>query len=416
MQDDDIRARVQQQYERYPYPPPNDNLDAFKNGAGFSSGCPWNNFHWYWPYKERTQDLDILIAGCGSSQAAKLAFFVPEARVTAIDLSGDSISHTQHILDKYKISNVVLHQMAIEDVGKLDQKYDLIVSTGVLHHLPDPNAGLQALQQCLKPDGSMYLMVYGRYGRDGIYYVQEIMRRMGLTYENVTDQDIDEIRQFINLLPDTHPQRAKQAFFPLNDRNEIVDLFLHPQDRAYSTDEILKWLEGSGLKLQSFLLRAQYMPQYSGLRQSAFYQRICQLPEHQQWAITELYRAATNMHFFTACHRDRHEASYRIDFESSDWRTLVPTLNPTVQADNSNLPAGSISRLYTPTHRFPEIHRNITAIEATLFNLVDGQRSIEEALTIAAQRQLSMQEASQLRGFYSDMHDLEYLWFRGQQR
>ncbi len=245
MQDDDIRERVRQQYERYPYPAPNDNLDAFKSGDAFTSGCPWNNFSWYWPFGERTQDLDILVAGCGSSQAAKFAFFVPNARITGIDLSNDSISHTQHILDKYNINNVKLVQMPIEEAGRLNQQFDLIVSTGVLHHLPDPNMGLKALQQILKPNGSMYLMVYGRYGRDGIYYVQEIMRRMGLTYENATDQDIKAIHQFIGLLPTTNPQRAKQAYFPLQnqDPNEIVDLFLHPQDRAYSTDEIIQWLK-----------------------------------------------------------------------------------------------------------------------------------------------------------------------------
>lgn len=413
MQDDDIRARVQQQYERFPYPAPNDNLEAFKSGGGFTSGCPWNNFHFYWPFKERTQDLDILVAGCGSSQAAKLAFFVPEARITAIDLSSDSISYTQHVLDKYQIKNVELHQMPIEDAGKLNKQFDLIVSTGVLHHLPDPDAGLKTLQELLRPDGSMFLMVYGRYGREGIYNVQEIMRQLGLTYENATNVDINAIRQLISLLPPTHPQHAKQAYFPLQEPNEVVDLFLHPQDRAYTTDEILEWLDGSGLKLQSFILRAQYMPKYSGLRQSAFYPHICQLPEQQQWAITELYRAATTMHFFTACHQDRDEATYTFDFGSEEWRSYIPQRNPTVNVDNSNLPEGCISRLYTPTHRFPEIHRNITAIESSLFNLADGKRTIAETIDMVKKLNATMPDDATLRQFYTEMHELEYLWFHG---
>ncbi len=414
MQDDEIRARVQQQYERFPYPGPNDNLDVFKNSAGFTNGCPWNNFHWYWPFKERTQNLDILIAGCGTSQAAKMAFFVPDARVTAIDLSSDSISHTQHVLDKYNIRNVKLHQMPIEDAGKLDQQFDLIVSTGVLHHLPDPDIGLTVLQNLLRPEGSIYLMVYGRYGRDGIYYVQETMRQLGLTYDNVTDQDIDAIRQYISLLPGTHPQRAKQAFFSqLQDRNEVVDLFLHPQDRPYSTDEILQWLDVSELKLQTFLLRAQYMPQYSGLRESKFYERICSLPEQKQWAITELYRAATSMHFFIACHRDRNEASYKVDFNSPGWQSFIPTRNPGVQFDKSNLPIGFTTRLYYIAHRFQEIQRNLTALEEALFNLADGQQSIGNALAIVENQFSSLPNMSELKRFYSEMYDLEYLWYRG---
>ncbi len=158
------------------------------------------------------------------------------------------------------------------------------------------------------------------------------------------------------------------------------------------------------------------MPQYSGLRKSAFYNRICQLPEHHQWAITELYRAATSMHFFIACHQNRDESSYIIDFNSKDWRRLIPTRNPSVRTNNNNLPLGCVSRLFTPAHRFQEIHRNVTTIEASLFNLADGERSIDDALTIMTQQYAASIDENEMRHFYSDMYDLEYLWYHGSPR
>ena len=42
-------------------------------------------------------------------------------------------------------------------------KFDLIQCSGVLHHLPDPQYGLNILSNFLAPGGGMALMVYARY-------------------------------------------------------------------------------------------------------------------------------------------------------------------------------------------------------------------------------------------------------------
>jgi SAM-dependent methyltransferase len=98
MNKDEIRSKVRDQYERFPYPAPRDDLDAFKHSGAYANGCPWHNFHWYWPHRDRAQDLDILVAGCGTNQAAKIAFHAPRARVVAIDLSADSIAFNRTLL------------------------------------------------------------------------------------------------------------------------------------------------------------------------------------------------------------------------------------------------------------------------------------------------------------------------------
>ena len=52
--------------------------------------------------------------------------------------------------------------------------FDLISCTGVLHHLPDPQTGLNILSASLKPGGGMFLMVYPTIFRTAIY--QAIIR------------------------------------------------------------------------------------------------------------------------------------------------------------------------------------------------------------------------------------------------
>jgi hypothetical protein len=49
-----------------------------------------------------------------------------------------------------------------------------------VHHLPDPDAGLRALHDVLKPNGALNVMVYAPYGRAGVYMLQDYCRRLGV--------------------------------------------------------------------------------------------------------------------------------------------------------------------------------------------------------------------------------------------
>ena len=104
-----------------------------------------------WPDRDYRPDLDILIAGCGTNQAAVFAFNNPGANVVAVDISQPSLDHQQYLKDKHGLHNLELHLLPIEELPTLGRQFDLVVSTGVLHHMADPLAGLKALAGCLRP-------------------------------------------------------------------------------------------------------------------------------------------------------------------------------------------------------------------------------------------------------------------------
>ena len=162
-------------YERMPYPAPLTSLDAYRD-LYKNRDRRRAEFHLIWPARQPRGTLEILIAGCGTSQAARYALREPDARITAIDVSDTSLRHTRDLQRKYSLENLELHQLPIERVEEIGRTFDLVVCTGVLHHLPDPDYGLCALRDVLRPSGAMRLMVYARYGRAGIYMMQEYCR------------------------------------------------------------------------------------------------------------------------------------------------------------------------------------------------------------------------------------------------
>src|SRR5205823_4882236 len=153
--DDDPSADiVTLQYERWRYPQPIADLDAVDGGAWYWFD-PADFHRILWPDREYKPDLDILIAGCGTNQAAVFAHRNPAAKVVGVDISQPSLEHQRFLKEKHGLWNLELHRLPIEELPTLGLDFDLIVSTGVVHHLADPTAGLKALAGCLRRDGAI---------------------------------------------------------------------------------------------------------------------------------------------------------------------------------------------------------------------------------------------------------------------
>ena len=188
------------------------------------------DFHLHWPDRAYRADMTVLVAGCGTSQAAKHALRQPASQVVGIDVSETSIRHTEALKRKYGLGNLEVHQLPVERVSELGLRFDKIVCTGVLHHLPDPVAGLAALREVLEPGGALHLMVYAAYGRAGVYMLQEYCRRLGIGH---TDKEIRDLAVTLTALPREHPLARLLGESPDFQRPDaLADALLNPQDRA----------------------------------------------------------------------------------------------------------------------------------------------------------------------------------------
>ena len=317
---------VTAQYEQWSYPPPYTDLESLPLNGPESNFKDFRALHLaYWPAESYREDRDILVAGCGTMAAACYAWLYPKARVMGIDLSAASLAHEQLLKEKYSLANLTLHRLPLEQAGSLGITFDFIACHGVLHHLADPVAGLSALREVLKIDGVAALMVYAKYGRLGVYMLQDFFRLLGLKQDAA---GVADVKQTLSLVSPNHPvQQYLRMATDLNSNAGLVDTFLHTRDRAYSVRDCLDLVRGAGMVFQGWEESMRYncdLPFANLPSESSLLQRMAALPEEQAWEAAELFRGNIPVHFFYACRADRDPRRYRIHFEGKDFLGYVP--------------------------------------------------------------------------------------------
>ena len=399
--EDALGERVREFYETHPYPPPIDDLDRYRK--------LWDplrrraDYHLFWPAQTYRENFSILIAGCGTSQAAKHALRWPVASVTGIDFSASSVRHSEELKQKYGLANLEVRQLAIEQVGELGCRFDQIVCTGVLHHLPDPDAGLRALREVLNSDGAMHLMVYAPYGRAGIYMLQEYCRRLGV---RPTPEEIRELAASLSALPRNHPLVPLRDAADFQTEAALADALLHPQDRAYSVPQLFSFLADSGLRFGRWVRQAPYLPQCGAIARVPHAARIAQLPAAEQYAAIELLRGTMVRHSLIAYRDDYPMECSTIRFDDDAWLQYVPLRLPETRVIEERLPPGAAAVLINPAHTYTDIYLPIDADEKQLFDAIDGKRTT--AQLVAASKAASWSEdKSAARQFFQRLwqHD-----------
>jgi len=208
--------------------------------------------------------FDVLIAGAGTGQhaIASATSYGPAANVTAIDLSRTSLSYAKWMAQRLGLDNVSFAQADILGLPEDSGPYHIIEAVGVLHHMADPLQGWRTLLDRLAPGG---LMLVGLYSRVSRINIAELCKHPGYPGPGCTDA---EARAFRSALI---AERADETLFDSQDfytLNNFRDLALHPQETAFTLDEIATLLDEHKLRFAGFsvpgLVVRQFLERFPG--------------------------------------------------------------------------------------------------------------------------------------------------------
>lgn len=243
--EDATSVKVRAQYEESPYPrwtkihahsapmPVDQYLRTQFPGVSFT---PLGN-----------RPLKLLVAGCGTGMhAITRARQFRDVQVTGIDLSLSSLSYAVRKTRELGIGNLDYAQADILAL-KPTQSFDMIDSSGVLHHLRDPFEGWRVLTKLLKPGGLMHIGLYSAIARRDIKAAREKLSQDGKQFS------ADEVRAMrTQIMSPGHALGSIARFSDFFSMSECRDLLFHVQEHQLSIPQIADFLKQEGFAFLGF--------------------------------------------------------------------------------------------------------------------------------------------------------------------
>lgn len=244
---DEVSGKVREQYEENPYP-------RWTSVAAHVQPIPVdmylrNRFPGA-PYRNLGDvPVSVLVAGCGTGMhAIQRARQFTRANVLAIDLSLSSLSFAIRKTRELGLSNMRYAQADILEF-KSDTQFDIVDSSGVLHHLKCPRAGWRRLADLVRPGGLMHIGLYSSIARADINAARERFAKDGQSFSHAEIRRVR--RQILNLSGEDRLRKVTQ-FSDFFSMSEFRDLLFHVQEHQFTIPELEEFIVEIGFTFVGF--------------------------------------------------------------------------------------------------------------------------------------------------------------------
>jgi len=244
--EDTVSAKVRAQYEANPYPrwtaPPTPTpaalIDHIRALPGVDIG------------RLPVGPLKVLVAGCGTGfEAIDLAWMDPTLAITAMDLSRRSLSYGMRMAQDLGVGTITFQQGDILDLAQAPASFDVATSTGVLHHMDDPVAGLRAIGQAVRPGGVVRVALYSERARSPVVAAHRLIREQGL---KATPDGVRAFRAQVLAAPSESALAALKTSDDLYSLSGCRDLAFHAHERRFTPPQVADLVGAAGMTLAGF--------------------------------------------------------------------------------------------------------------------------------------------------------------------
>jgi SAM-dependent methyltransferase len=211
--------RVRDFYNAAPFPgyPPHDSLSWLRARAGRSAFAALLDI-------SIAGDARIAEVGCGTGQTS-LFLARADRQVVALDLSREALKLGAAAARRYGIGNVAFVEADLTRLPLPREAFDLVYSSGVLHHTPDPRAAFARIVEAVRPGGHVVIGLYNRIARLPLRARRLVARLTGCRWI-----------PFDPVLRDREAEPERREAW-------LRDQYAHPEEHRHSVGEVRRWFE-----------------------------------------------------------------------------------------------------------------------------------------------------------------------------
>jgi 2-polyprenyl-3-methyl-5-hydroxy-6-metoxy-1,4-benzoquinol methylase len=174
-------------------------------------------------------DARIVEIGCGTGQMS-LYLARADRVVIGADLTRASLTLAAAAARRFGLDQVQFIETDLHNPGLRAGAFDVVYSSGVLHHTPDPSASFARMAHLARPGGIIVLGVYNAFARIPLRARRFVARLSGY--------------QFIPCDPVLRDRESE----PARRKAWLQDQYLHPEEHRHTLAEVQTWFADNGVE------------------------------------------------------------------------------------------------------------------------------------------------------------------------